>query len=243
MPSRPPSVPAPPREPSPLRNRATWVTVVVLPMVGALVLWLAQGGLSWVAAKISGPPGLTVYDGGLGGCVPRYVDASLDELKRNPDAAETGVPVHGGRFDPVELPLTLQAKTSQAIVVTGIRIKILSIEPLPRTGVVVEPDGCGEIMEPRPFDVALTEKPAPVAQPVADENGKQADFPIKVSDSDPEQLSLRLDPRGKDVRFTVEVEWVADGEYGSKVLDNRRLGYRVMDMGRLPSHPKAALYR
>ncbi|WP_329420371.1 hypothetical protein [Streptomyces sp. NBC_01268] len=242
-PSYAPSAPASPRDSPPLRNRTTWVTVVVLPLVGALVLWLAQGGLSWVAEKISGPAGLTVFDGGIGGCVPRYVDASLEDLKREPDAADKGVPVHGARSEPVELPLTLQAKTSQAVVVTGVRITLLSAKAVPRTGVVVEPDGCGALMTPRAFDVALTVTPTPVAEPVPGKNGAVADFPFKVSDSDPEVLTLRFDPGSQDVRFTVEVEWVADGEYGSKVLDNRGLGYRVMARGGLPLHPHAALYR
>lgn len=136
------------------------------------MLWLAQGGLTWVAAKISGPAGLTVYDGGIGGCVPQYTDTTLDDLKRDPDTARKGVPVFDGQHDPVELPLTLQARSAR-----------------------------------------------------------------------PEQLGLCFDPRGRDVRFTVEVEWVADGQYGSKVLDNRGLGYRVMAKGGLPTHPEAALYR
>ncbi|MEV6175358.1 hypothetical protein AB0L99_45155 [Streptomyces sp. NPDC051954] len=193
--------------------------------------------------KVTGPPGVTVYAESLDACVPMYFDASLEDVRGNPDAAlQRGVPVHDGEHLPVELPLTLQAKTSQAVVITGVKVKVLSNTALPASGVIVNPDGCGGGMTPRVFDVDLTATPVPV-QPVASGDGETVDFPLKVSDSDPEQLSLQLDPGDHDVRFTVQVEWVADGEYGSEVLDNNGLGYRVMGNGDIPAYDKAELYR
>ncbi|MBT2419033.1 hypothetical protein J7F01_37225 [Streptomyces sp. ISL-22] len=62
------------------------------------------------------------------------------------------------------------------------------------------------------------------------------DFPYKVSDSDPAQVVLLLHPGQRDVRFTVEVEWVSDGEHGSETLDNHGQGYRVMGQGDLPRY-------
>lgn len=189
-----------------------------------------------------------MHSPGVGGCVPSYLGGSLGEVrKKERETPETdvvrrqGVPVHDGKGEPALISLTLQAKTSQAVVVTGLRMKILSTEPLPESGLMVRPDGCGGPMAPRQFQVGLAKSPVSV-DPVAPDGGELVDFPLKVSDSDPEELELLLDPGNRDIRFTVAVEWVADGEDGSTVLDNDGKGYRVLGKPDLPTYAQKDLY-
>lgn len=248
MPTVPPRVPPQPQPPSPLRSRTNLATLVVLPAMCALAIWIVQGGWTWLWSEIRGPSGVTVHSSGVGGCIPRYLDASLDEAreieKETPESNlvfDEGVAVSEGKGEAADISLTLQAKTSQAVVVTGLRIKILSNKPLPDSGILVNPEGCGGGMDPRKFTVGLTKSPVPIV-PVASESGELVDFPLKVSDSDPEELELLLAPSNRDVRFTVAVEWVADGEGGSTVLDNDGRGYRVMGKPDLPTYPPGALY-
>ncbi|MEU6252461.1 hypothetical protein [Streptomyces sp. NPDC047043] len=206
-------------------------------MVGAIAFWAVQGLWGWTWAKITGPPGLTAYTPGPGGCVPRYHG---DVPEQDPGTAE-GVPITAKGYRPAELPLTLQAKTDEAIVVTGVEVEVRSSQDSPTLGTVTDPHGCGGGMNARKFDVRLTQTPVPVVA-AAGSGSKAKDFPFTVSASDPKQLSLRLDPSDQDIRFSVKVEWVADGEYGSVTLDNddarepadRGQGYRVMGRPELP---------
>ncbi|MFJ2554786.1 hypothetical protein ACIO2V_04450 [Streptomyces sp. NPDC087534] len=194
---------------------------------------LLLGGWGWIWTKITGPSGATVYSDGTYSC-PRYIDVPKAEARKDLNAAyDRGVRVSDKSGFPAELPLTLQAKTAQAVVVTGVKVKVLSNRAVPSSGFVVYGE-CGGGMTPRPFDVNLAKTPVSV-RPVAPAKGDDAvDFPFKVADSDPEQITLHLQPGERDIRFTVEVEWVADGEHGSKVLDNNGQAYRVMGTGGLP---------
>ncbi|MFE0173313.1 hypothetical protein ACFWZ2_13420 [Streptomyces sp. NPDC059002] len=176
------------------------------------------------------------------GCGPWYVDASPGELRKNPArAGGLDTPVDDGGNFPPGLYLTIQAKTSQAVVITGVEVTALSRAALPKSGVViVEDNPCGGAMETRDFDVDLAATPASV-RPRESADGTTVDFPLKVSDNDPEQLGLLLSPGGRDVRFTVRVNWVAEGRSDSKLLDNGGPGYHVLTRPDLPTYPLSRL--
>ncbi len=221
---------------------------MILPLVGALTLFAAQGAWGWISDKVSDPPELEVYSAGPDGCAPRYSESSLSELKTTTaEAAINGVPVTDAHFDPVEIPLTLQAKADEAIVVTGIKVRTLSDRKLPTRGVIVEPTGCGGGMTKREFDVKFGSVPVSVRPHVSrykdGATRTSADFPFKISKSDPEQLSLYLFPGDRDVRFSVEVQWVSGGNLGSETLDNDGQGYRVMGPGGIPTFSMTELSR
>lgn len=132
--------------------------------------------------------------------------------------------VHPGSYPcaPVTLPLVLQAKTDQAVMVTGIKVKVLSDVPLPKDGQKPSPATCtGTAHEPM-FDVNLTQSPVPVVPTAKKAESNRTDFPFTVSADAPKQLSLRINPGKGDVRFALKVEWVAGGEYGSATLGNDR---------------------
>ncbi|WP_307659523.1 hypothetical protein [Streptomyces sp. V1I1] len=145
--------------------------------------------------------------------------------------------MYDGDGYPPELVLTLQTPTPKAVVVTGVKVKVLKRTAVPTSGVIVGERACGGSMMTRPFEVGLSKSPVKVL-PTAGDDGTTVDFPLKLSESDPEQLGLRLDPGDWHVRFTVEVEWVADGERGSKVLDNKGRGFEVSGTGDLPTYTK-----
>ncbi|MDG4857366.1 hypothetical protein P8605_04205 [Streptomyces sp. T-3] len=136
--------------------------------------------------------------------------------------------------DPATFLVTLQGKSSQAIVVTGVEVKILSSKPLPKSGFLIA-DGCGDPMNPRTFSVNFSGSAASI-DPVTDKEGERVDFPLQVSDSDPELIKLQLFPGDREVTFTVEVKWLSDGEPGGNLLDNDGAGYQVMGGGELPEY-------
>ncbi|MER7762733.1 hypothetical protein [Streptomyces sp. NPDC097619] len=201
-----------------------------------------------LSGTFDSPPGLTAHTIGPGGCVPLYSADSLATLKAQPDSLRLrGVPVADPRWhEPVTAPVTLQAKTAQTIVVTAARIEVMSTERLPVTGRVIDAEGCGGLMETRPFDVDLATHPVslkPALTKAADGSvGRAPGFPFKVSAKDPEQLELRFPTVPGDVRFSITIDWVSEGEPGTVTLDNGGAGYRVMGLGTLPRHPPGALY-
>ncbi|MFZ3499840.1 hypothetical protein ACODT5_42660 [Streptomyces sp. 5.8] len=232
---------------SPIRDKKAWVTAVLFPALLVVVTTVLPGGWSWVLGLFSGPPEVKLYSDGPMGCVPRYSAASLDELKAKPDMLRReGVPVADSKAGDVSVHVTLQTKSSQSIVVTGVRVDVLATDPLPGTGQVIDASGCGGGMDPRPFDVDFSAHPVSVKPGVVRMPGGVTKpgigFPFKVSSNDPEQLVLDLRSVQGDVRFSVTVTWVSEGELGSATLDNGGKGYRVMGPGNLPRHPNSMLY-
>ncbi|MCZ0992676.1 hypothetical protein O1L44_05360 [Streptomyces noursei] len=170
---------------------------MVLPLLGAIAFWAVQGMWGWIWDKISGPPGLTAYTSGLTPCAP------------------------------ATLPLVLQAKTDKAIVVTGVKVNVLPDDS--KEGFAYREDPsvgkCAGTAHDPMFDVNLTQTPASVVSVAENAEPDRTDFPFTVSSDHPKQLRLRINPGKRDVRFSLKVEWVADGEYGSATLpdDDRRM--------------------
>ncbi|MFD9813719.1 hypothetical protein [Streptomyces sp. NPDC059080] len=164
------------------------------------------------------------------------------ELKANPDQARTGVPVLTKGPEHVEIPITLQAATSQAIVVTGMSLNVTSSKPVPQSGSIVKASDCGGGVDERLYEVTLPTVQTS-AQPRVVGMGKNGvGFPYKVTSGDPEQLTVRLKPVDRDIRFTVTVTWVSDGETSTSTLDNDGHGYRVMGPGNLVQYAPIDLY-
>lgn len=232
-PAVPPRPQRPPRRPSPLRDRGQWV-LVWFTVIGGVITAAVLAGGTWFADKVSGPAELAVHGEAPYSCL-KYIDKSPKGFE--PPDSETdliGRPVTAGADDPGTLLITLQGKNSKAIVVTDVEVKVLSSEPAPKSGFLLG-GGCGNPMKPRLFNVKFSGSSA-TTEPAPDDEGKKVNFPLQVSDSDPEYIALRLFPGGRDVRFIVEVKWVSEGEPGGKVLDNNGAGYRIMDASRLPQY-------
>ncbi|MFF5900232.1 hypothetical protein ACFY8O_30525 [Streptomyces argenteolus] len=217
-----------------------YLVPAVLAVAAAVTTAMVTGGWGWMQEQWSAPPGLTVH-AALGSC-PVYMDQSLDELRRDAGShqLQKGVAVTAPQDDPADLTLTLQAKTSQAIVVTGVTVRRLSAAPVPTAGSVVNKE-CGGLMTPRVFDVDLMAEEISL-QPASRDSTKAVNFPLKVSDSDPEQLSLQLFPGNHDVRFSVEVNWISEGEAQSEKVADGVPVLRVTGPGSLPVYSYAEVF-
>ncbi|MCQ4211522.1 hypothetical protein [Streptomyces longispororuber] len=206
----------------------------VLGVATALAVTVISGGWGWFQGQWSDPPGLTVHST-IGSC-PVYTDKSLSQLRKDSsnDKLAQATPVTSPGDDPATLALTLQARTSEAIVVTGVTIHRVSAGPVPRKGSVIEME-CGGALSPRVFNVDLM-RPQIRLVPVAKGAGKAVDFPFTVSAGDPEELDLQMFPGGHDVRFSVEVHWISEGEEHSETVMDGTQAFRVIGPGRLPTY-------
>ena len=192
---------------------------------------------------MSGPPGLKIVSNGPDGCVPRYYESNLTELKANPPQVGAGIPVLTNGPEYVEVPITLQAATDQAIVVTGMTLNVTLSKPVPQRGSIIKANGCGGGIDERLYEVTLPSAPLSVQPHVVGTGSGGVAFPYKVTKGDPEQLAVRLNPLDRDTQFTVTVTWVSDGEIRTSTLDNDGRGYRVMGAGGLPRYAETDLYR
>jgi hypothetical protein len=134
------------------------------------------------------------------------------------------------------IQVTVQGRTQQSVLLTGMHINITARHPGPATGIVVSSGQCGGGVTERHFDVDLSATPPTLtAEPAVDAYTGQTtspavDFPYKISLTDPEVFALDVtrDCAG-DCTFTVTLDWVADGKKGTSVLDNQGRGFRSVD--------------
>lgn len=222
----------------------------MVPAVLLLIGSVIPSAWGWASDAISGPPGLKVASPGLSGCGAQYSASTGAELKQGQATLETGIPVVAKKFEDVSLPITMQALTDQAIIVTGMTLNVLSSKAVPEHGSIVDGEGCGGGIDERRYAATLPAVPSSVQPQIVGKRENGVTFPYKVTSDDPEVLTVRLNPVDRDVRFTVTVDWVSEGEISSTTLDNKpegsRLrkgsGYRVMGAGKLPVYELSDLH-
>ncbi len=234
------------RDGTSLRDRKLWIGAFVTVVTG-LVALLVQGGWDWLRGEMSDPPELTAYAADVNGCTPKYFNARLDELRAHPETVDrSGVWIPTADLWP-SVNVTVQAPTSQAIVLTGAKVSVLSARPLPARGSVVDAE-CGGGMDERAFDVDLRTDPVSV-RPSEVRTGqggviKSRDFPFKVSSGDPEQFVFNVKNVARDVRFAITFSWVSDGQPGSTRLDNGGRGFHVMGLPKnLPRYSRVDVFK
>ncbi|MEU9101601.1 helix-turn-helix transcriptional regulator [Streptomyces sp. NPDC048361] len=122
----------------------------------------------------------------------------------------------------LKLELTTTGKGDDAVVITGIGVRVVGREaPLDWTAYSMG-SGCGGGVVPQSFDIDL-DAPQPVSKPIAGHQGDDVvpakDFPFKVSTSDPEVFDLNVHTEGHDVSWYLEVGW-SSGERSGRVTVN-----------------------
>ncbi|MCX5384892.1 helix-turn-helix transcriptional regulator [Streptomyces sp. NBC_00083] len=122
----------------------------------------------------------------------------------------------------LKLELTATGKSEDAVVITGISVRVVGREaPLAWTAYSMG-QGCGGGVVPQTFDLDL-DAPQPVTKPVAGHQGDNVvpakDFPFKVSAHDPEVYDLDVHTEDHDVSWYLEVGW-SSGERSGKVTVN-----------------------
>ncbi|GHF20993.1 hypothetical protein GCM10014715_89070 [Streptomyces spiralis] len=136
--------------------------------------------------------------------------------------------------------VTVQGRTQQSVILTGMRVDVTSSKPAPTHGIVVSYGQCGGGVEVRHFDLDLSRTPPTYTAKPADNFGKitpAVEFPYKISLDDPEVFELTPAKgcgKDKDCTYTVTLQWVADGKTGTTVLDNHGQGFRNLNPDHLP---------
>jgi hypothetical protein len=108
--------------------------------------------------------------------------------------------------------VTIQGRTQQSVILTGMHINITTRHPEPSTGIVVSTGQCGGGVTKRRFDVNLAALPPTfAAKPEVDDFTGQVtspgvNFPYKILLTDPEVFDLTKACAG-NCTFTVVLDW------------------------------------
>nr|WP_203600054.1 helix-turn-helix transcriptional regulator [Streptomyces sp. SID9727] len=144
--------------------------------------------------------------------------------------------VDGGAM---KLELTVQGTSAQAVVLTGLRVKVLSQRAPVQQPAFSMGEGCGSGIEPQSFDVDLDDsRPAlkPVAGKQGDETVPAKDFPFRVSSSDVEVFDLDAHVEGHDVSWYLELDWSSGGRTGTLRVDDGGKPFRTSSIAGRPEY-------
>ncbi|WP_406286652.1 helix-turn-helix domain-containing protein [Streptomyces sp. NBC_00209] len=144
--------------------------------------------------------------------------------------------VDGGSM---KLELTVQGTSAQAVVLTGLRVKVLSQRAPVQQPAFSMGEGCGSGIEPQSFDVDLDDS-RPGLRPVAGKQGDETvpakDFPFRVSSSDVEVFDLDAHVEGHDVSWYLELEWSSGGRTGTLRVDEGGKPFRTSSIAGRPEY-------
>jgi hypothetical protein len=138
--------------------------------------------------------------------------------------------------------VTVQGRTRQSVILTGMRVDVTSSRPAPQHGIVVSYGQCGGGVDVRHFDLDLSAVPPTYTAKPADNFGKitpAVEFPYTISLDDAEVFELvpaKGCGKNKDCTYTVTLQWVADGKVGTTVVNNHGQGFRDLSPDRLPAY-------
>ncbi|MFF7339373.1 helix-turn-helix domain-containing protein [Streptomyces sp. NPDC008163] len=144
--------------------------------------------------------------------------------------------VDGGAM---KLELTVQGTSAQAVVLTGLRVKVLSQRAPVQQSAFSMGEGCGSGIEPQSFDVDLDDsRPAlrPVAGKQGDETVPAKNFPFRVSSSDVEVFDLDAHVEGHDVSWYLELDWSSGGRTGTLRVDESGEPFRTSSIAGRPEY-------
>ncbi|MFB6814822.1 helix-turn-helix domain-containing protein [Streptomyces sp. NPDC056347] len=144
--------------------------------------------------------------------------------------------VDGGSM---QLEVTVQGKSGQAVVVNAIHVRTLSRKAPLAWSAYSMGEGCGSGITPQSFDVDLDDD-GPVLRPVAgqheDEVVPPKNFPFRVSSSDVEVFDLTVHTEGHDVSWYLELEWSSGGRTGLLRIDDGGKPFRTSSIQARPTY-------
>ncbi|MEV5603105.1 helix-turn-helix transcriptional regulator [Streptomyces sp. NPDC052299] len=144
--------------------------------------------------------------------------------------------VDGGSM---KLELTVQGTSAQAVVLTGLRVKVLSQRAPVQQPAFSMGEGCGSGIEPQSFDIDLDDS-RPMLKPVAGQQGDETvpakDFPFRVSSSDVEVFDLDAHVEGHDVSWYLELDWSSGGRTGTLRVDDGGKPFRTSSIAGRPEY-------
>ncbi|MER6452877.1 helix-turn-helix domain-containing protein [Streptomyces sp900105245] len=178
-----------------------------------------------------------------GGCGHDYVIGKKpDQVPPPPVQQDAGAwaatqgAVHGRQ---TMVQISVQGKSSAAVVLTALRVRVVSRgTPLPGTAYAME-QGCGGDLTPREFSVNLdVDRPIAHARP-GNDTGRPIPavrFPYRVSAEDPEVLLVTATTEAHDCQWYLELDWSARGRTGTVRVDDHGRPFRTSGIKGLPRY-------
>ncbi len=144
--------------------------------------------------------------------------------------AATGAVPSGEQF----LKLTVQGKGEETVVLKGLTVRMAGKRaPLAWNDYAMGYPGvgCGGGVPTRFFTVALD-----AARPGVVPEAGHANFPFKVSESDPEAFYIRADASAYDVRWYLELRWSSGDRSGTLTVDDHGKPFRTSGNNGRPAY-------
>ncbi|MBO0657285.1 hypothetical protein J1792_32600 [Streptomyces triculaminicus] len=137
--------------------------------------------------------------------------------------------------------MTVQGRTEESVLLTGMEVTVLRSAPPPTRGVVINTAfGCGAAQPQRSFTADFARRPVKVTADAGQDNDGKAippvRFPFKVSLTDPEDFLVKAKNVTGDCAFAIVLHWVADGKAGTTTLNNGGKGFRLIKASSLPAY-------
>ncbi|WP_333775682.1 helix-turn-helix domain-containing protein [Streptomyces sp. IBSBF 3136] len=150
--------------------------------------------------------------------------------------AATQGAVHGHQ---TMVQVSVQGKSSTAVVLTALRVRVVSRgTPVAGTAYDME-QGCGGDLTPRDFSVNLdVDRPIAHARP-GNDAGKPLPavrFPYRVSAEDPEVLLVTATTEAYDCAWYLELDWSSQGRSGTVRVDDHGRPFRTSSIKGLPRY-------
>ncbi|MFI7104467.1 hypothetical protein ACIBK8_34650 [Streptomyces sp. NPDC050161] len=127
--------------------------------------------------------------------------------------------------------LSVQGTGGRTVVLHALRVRVVGKAAPPAWTSYSMGVGCGGGITPRTFGVAL-DAPRPDVEP----EGGQVDFPYKVSEKDPEVLTVTARAESRDVRWYLELEWSSGEEHGTLRIDDNGRPFRTSSQAGRPQY-------
>ncbi|MEV2248810.1 helix-turn-helix domain-containing protein [Streptomyces sp. NPDC049970] len=144
--------------------------------------------------------------------------------------------VDGGAM---RLALTLQGTSEEAVVLTGLNVRVLARNPALARSAYSMGTGCGGGITPQSFDIDLDDG-RPRTEPVAGTDGDVVvpakDFPYQVTSTDVEVFHLDAHVEGHDVSWYLELAWTSGGRSGTARIDDGGRPFRTSSVTARPEY-------
>ncbi|WP_328318965.1 helix-turn-helix domain-containing protein [Streptomyces sp. NBC_00388] len=167
-------------------------------------------------------------------CSQRYL-VDRPATKMPPPASEQDAANWAGALGGVSsgnarIELSVQGKTSDAVVLQALHVRIVGRHAPLAWASYAMGDGCGGGLTPAGFDVNL-DTGTPLAQPTAGVQGDRkvpaTDFPYRVSADDPQVLEVNAHTDAHDVSWYLELQWSSGSRHGTLRLDDHGRPFRA----------------
>ncbi|MFD5272239.1 helix-turn-helix domain-containing protein [Streptomyces sp. NPDC058335] len=193
------------------------------------------------AEDSSGAPPLTVEvrpNAWLDPCSQRYL-IDREPARVSPPPVEQDAPAwvaaHGAVSSGSQfVQVTVQGTGDETVVVDGLKVRTVQKRtPLAWNDYAMGYPGvgCGGGVPTHYFTVALD-----AARPAVVPEAGHADFPFKVSESDPEVYYIDADASAYDVSWTLELSWSSGSRHGTLIVDDKGRPFRTSGNNGRPAY-------